>query len=216
MEAAQSENGGALGIQIVRRDRWVPPALRAFNPKSALAHYVVSILHLLPLEAGEELLRRISATLVAESALFGRVRRASGRWEDLGLLGTKVVTTVGAQFICDSWRGSATIGNMKYHGIGTGNTAEASSDTALVTELTTQYNPDNTRATGSLTEGASANIFRTVGTNTVDATAAVTEHGIFSAATAGTLLDRSVFSVINLAASDSLQSTYDLTCTAGG
>ena len=31
------------------------------------------------------------------------------------------------------------------------------------------------KATGSLTEGAGANVFRTVGTNTVDNTAAVTE-----------------------------------------
>ena len=52
-------------------------------------------------------------------------------------------------------------------------------------------------------------------TNTVDGAAAVTEHGIFSAASGGILLDRSVFSVINLASGDSIQSTYQLTFTAG-
>jgi hypothetical protein len=29
-------------------------------------------------------------------------------------------------------------------------------------------------------------------------------------------LDRSVFSAVNLASGDSLQSTYELTCTSGG
>jgi hypothetical protein len=46
----------------------------------------------------------------------------------------------------------------------------------------------------------------------------VTEHGILSDATvaSGVLWDRSTFSVINLANGDSLESTYDMTATAGG
>jgi hypothetical protein len=48
----------------------------------------------------------------------------------------------------------------------------------------------------------------------------VTEHGIFmqAATGGGTLWDRSVFAAINLtgANGDGLQSTYVLTCTAGG
>jgi hypothetical protein len=107
---------------------------------------------------------------------------------------------------------------MKYHGFGTGTTNEAAGDTTLVTELTTQYATDNTRPTGSLTEGASANIFRTVGTLSPDASVAITEHGIFSQAanSGGTLLDRSKFAAINLVSGDSLQVTYDLTVPSGG
>jgi hypothetical protein len=109
---------------------------------------------------------------------------------------------------------------MKFHGIGTGTTAEAIGDTALVTELTTEYNPNSTRATGSQTEAA-ANIYQTVGTNTLDSgTPAVTEHGIFTQAATGggTLLDRSVFAAINLvgANGDGLQTDYRFTVTAGG
>ena len=50
---------------------------------------------------------------------------------------------------------------------------------------------------------------------TFDATAAIVEHGIFSQAATGggTLLDRSVFSAINVASGDSIQFTYDLTLT---
>lgn len=146
------------------------------------------------------------------------VIRGDGKIEDYGLASLRVVTTVGVNFIVDAFQNSVEVENMKYHGIGTGTTAEAVGDTALVTELTTQYNPDSTRATGTTTEGASANIYRTVGTNTLDSgTPAVTEHGVFSASSAGTLLDRSVFSAINLNGTngDGLQSTYDLTFTAG-
>lgn len=135
---------------------------------------------------------------------------------ELGLASMRVVTTAGVGYIVDAFQNLTEPENLKYHGIGTGSTAEAVGDTALVTELTTAYNPDNTRATGTTTEAA-ANIYRTVGTNTVDAAAAVTEHGVFSQAAApgGTLLDRSVFAAVNLASGDSLQSTYDLTVAAG-
>lgn len=152
------------------------------------------------------------------ATLHLRVIRADGTVVDYGTASLRVVTTTGAGFIVDAFQNIVEVENMKFHGLGTGTNAEAVGDTALQTELTTQYNPDNTRATGSLTEGASGNIFRTVGTNTVDASAAVTEHGILSQAATGggVLLDRSQFSVINLANGDSLQSTYDLTFNTGG
>jgi hypothetical protein len=147
------------------------------------------------------------------------VIRGNGDIEDYGLVSMRVVTTTGVNFLVDALQNLTEPENLKFHGIGTGTNAEAVGDTALQTELTTEYNPNSTRATGTLTEGASANIFRTVGTNTLDSgTPAVTEHGILSQAATGggTLLDRSVFSAINLvgANGDSLQSTYDLTLAA--
>jgi len=90
--------------------------------------------------------------------------------------------------------------------------------TALTTELTTQYNPDNTRATGTLTEGATANIFKTVGTNTLDAGATIEEHGILNQAATGggVLLDRSLTGTKTLASGEGLQSTYELSIASGG
>jgi hypothetical protein len=150
-------------------------------------------------------------------ALWLKVIDDKGIEQDFGLASLRVVTTVGAAFLVDAFQGTVEAENMRYHGIGTGTTAESVSDTTLVTELTTQYNPDNTRATGTLAEGATSLIFRTIGTNTVDSTVAITEHGIFSSATsgAGVLLDRSMFAALNLASGYSLQSTYELTLTAG-
>jgi hypothetical protein len=165
--------------------------------------------------------RALAARALRLSNFYGSLYlthiRRDGEVLGLGLASMRVVTTAGVNFLVDSMQGIVEPEVLKYHGIGTGTTAESSSDTGLVTESTTALNPDSTRATGSLTEGASANIFRTVGTNTVDASVACTEHGIFSQAATGggTLLDRSVFSVVNLASGDSLQSTYDFTITAG-
>lgn len=147
-----------------------------------------------------------------------RVLRANGAIEDLGIVSHRVVTTAGVNYIVDAFQNLVEPENMKFHGIGTGAAAEAVGDTGLGAELGAQYAPDNTRATGSTIEGGTANVYRTVGTNTVDAAVAITEHGIFSQAATGggTLLDRSVFAAVNLAANDRLESTYDLTFNSGG
>lgn len=156
---------------------------------------------------------------VAYGELRGRVLHADGSVTDYGLLGRRVVTTAGVTEVCTRFAGTsaASIANFKYHGYGTGTNAESSSDTALQTELTTQYATDSTRPTGS--QSASTNTYTTVGTLTPDSggTIAVTEHGIFSASSSTTLLDRTKFSAVNLdsTAGDSLQTTYILTLPAG-
>lgn len=165
--------------------------------------------------------RVLAARALRLSNFYGQLYlthiRSDGEVLELGLASLRVVTTAGVNYLVDCLQNLQEPENLKFHGIGTGTNAEATGDTALQTESTTALNPDNTRATGSLTEGASANIFRTVGTNTVDVGVACTEHGILTQAATGggTLLDRSVFSVVNLASGDSLQSTYDFTITAG-
>ena len=167
-------------------------------------------------------LRRVALARIAKvpthfGALFIDVHRANGEHLELGLASLRVVTNNGVGYIVDAFQNLVELENMKFHGMGTGTNAEAAADSALQTELTTQYNPDNTRGTGSTTEGAGANVYRTVGTNTIDTgTPAVTEHGIFSASSAGVLLDRSVFAAVNLVSGDGITFTYDLTFTAGG
>lgn len=172
-------------------------------------------------ETRPEIQARIREMLAESFPVTQLPRYFGGDVLDCGVLSTRLVTTAGVNFLVDAWQGTTEMENLRYHGFGTGTGAEATGDTALGTELTTQYATDNTRPTGTLTEGASANIFRTVGTLSPDTggTIAVTEHGIFSQAATGggTLWDRSVFSAVNLvAASDSLQTTYDMTASAGG
>lgn len=153
-------------------------------------------------------------------ALWLDVLHGDGSRTPLGLASLRMVTNAGAGFIVDAFQNLVELENMKFHAFGTGTTAEAAGDTALVTELTTQYNPDNTRPTGSQTENGSQ-VYRTVGTVAPDSggTIAITEHAVMSQAATGggVCLDRSVFAAVNIVAgSDSLQATYDFTVNSGG
>lgn len=143
--------------------------------------------------------------------------RSNGEIVDLGLASLRVVTTTGVAFLVDAFQNLTELENLKFHGFGSGGAAEAVGNTALTTEFTTEYAVNSTRPTGTTTEGASGNIYRSVATFTPDAAAAVTEHGLFDqAASGGTLWDRTLFSVVNLnGTGDALQATYDCTFAAG-
>jgi hypothetical protein len=159
---------------------------------------------------------RLDGLAVAYAELYGKVFHSDGTVTDYGLLGRRVVTDAGVAYLASCFDNTAEPELFKYHGFGTGTTAEAAGDTALVTELTTQYAVDSTRPTGS--QAHSSNTYTTVATLSPDSggTIAITEHGIFSASSAGTLWDRTKFTAINLVAgSDSLQSTYVLTLPSG-
>jgi len=151
-----------------------------------------------------------NGAVAPEARLFAKVIRANGDIEDLGLISTKLVTTAFVEFLVDNLVAEvAAFGDFKFHGMGTGSTAEAIGDTTLVTAV-------ETRDTGSQLEGASANIYRSVGTVTATSARAVREHGLFNIVTGGILMDRSVFAEINLATDDAIQFTYELTVPAGG
>ena len=104
---------------------------------------------------------------------------------------------------------TSVFGDFKFHDSGVGTTAEAAGDTGIETT------DGESRATGTQTESAS-NAYRSVGTISYTTTKAITEHGLFNDASAGTLMDRSVFAAINVVNGDSIQFTYTLTLTAGG
>lgn len=160
---------------------------------------------------------KLSGIPTITSKLRAKVKRG-GEWTDYGVVSRRVVTTAGVTYLCANWQGGAQdIKLFNFHGCGTGVTAEAIGDTTLVTESTTALNPDSTRATGTKTNPA-GNQLQTVGTLTFDASAAVTEHGIFTQAATGggTLWDRSLFSAINVSNGDSIQFTYVVTFNSGG
>lgn len=153
-----------------------------------------------------------------------KVDGRSGEQTLYGIGSFNVITTVGRDEVVDEFDAATAAGfdltTFNFHGIGTGSVAEAVGDTALGTELTTEYNPNSTRATGTQSQPTS-DVYRTVGTNTLDSgTPAITEHGVLSQAATGggVLLDRSVFAAVNLvgANGDGLQTTYNLTIANGG
>lgn len=145
----------------------------------------------------------MTAVLRAKKILPG------GQIVDYGIICHRVVTTAFVNYLTDEFQLASAVDAFTFHGSGTGTNAEAVGDTALQTAV-------ESRDDGSQTEGASANIYRTVGTVAYTATRAITEHGLFSASTGGTLMDRSVFSAINVDNGDSIQFTYDLTTNSGG
>ena len=146
------------------------------------------------------------------------VVRANPKWWqaktlDLGCVGKRLVTTAFINYLRDDLAnaaGGADISSFKYHECGTGAVAESAADTALGTPCTTVLNPDSTRGVGTQANGVSLT-YSSVGTLTFDGSAAVTEHGLFSAASAGTLMDRTVFTAVNVLSGDSIQFTYTLT-----
>lgn len=93
---------------------------------------------------------------------------------------------------------------MKYVGVGTGTTAAAEGDTDLET-------PVESRATGTpsrVTTDDTNDTYQVVGTITMTSNRAITEVGIFSAASGGTLFSRSVFAAETVGSGNSLQVTY--------
>ena len=153
-----------------------------------------------------------------QGALYLSILNPNGVHVHLGLVGLRVITTVGVGFIVDAFQGLTSVSSFRFHGLGTSGTAEAIGQTALLGELTTQTSPNSTRATGSLGEGTTSGIFSTVGDNLFDESATIAEHGILSQAAVGggVLFDRTVFTALTILPTLTCRSTYLLTFGSGG
>ena len=113
-----------------------------------------------------------------------------------------LVVDTGLAFIASRMK-DATATAMSHMGIGTGTTAAAASDTALGTEAARVSLTSTTVTSNAVAYVASF----AAGTGT----GAITEAGILNASSSGTLLCRTVFSVVNKAASDSMTITWTVT-----
>jgi hypothetical protein len=134
------------------------------------------------------------------------------------LVKNRKVTDVFVNDIVDTLESSvAAFSAFKYHHSGTGIAAENQTDTALGTPR------ESARDVGTQVDGASSNIYKSVATTTYTNTWAITEHGLFNTAgaggppvTGGDLMDRTVFSAINVVATNQIEWTFTITFTAGG
>jgi hypothetical protein len=106
----------------------------------------------------------------------------------------------GEEFIVDILQTS----NAKYVDSGTGTTAPVKANTALETPTA------ESRDTGTQGEGGSASIYEVVATHTYAGSFAITECGLFDAATVGNLIIRGTFAAINVASSDQIEFTITL------
>ena len=118
-----------------------------------------------------------------------------------------LVVNVGLAYIASRMK-DATATAMSHMAVGTGATAAAATQTTLVTEsarvalasstvVTTSVSNDSIQYVATLAPGSG--------------TAALTEAGLFNAASAGTMLARTVFPVINKGALDTLTITWKIT-----
>ena len=113
-----------------------------------------------------------------------------------------LVVDTGLAFIASRMK-DATATAMSHMAIGTGTSAAASGNTALGTEAARVALTSTTVTTNAVAYVCSF----AAGTGT----GAITEAGILNAASGGTLLCRTVFSVVNKGASDSMTITWTVT-----
>lgn len=116
-----------------------------------------------------------------------------------------LVTNAGKAIITGRMVGaSPTQVEPRWVSMGTGAVAEAATDTALGTAVESRTDTvAGTRVTTTVTNDT----VQWVGTITATAARAVTEAGMFDAATVGNMLMRATFAVINLVTGDSIQFT---------
>ena len=113
-----------------------------------------------------------------------------------------LVVTTGKNFVASRMK-DATATAMSHLAIGTGTTAAAAGNTALVTEAARQALTSTTVSTNEVAYVAAF----AAGTGT----GAITEAGLLNASSGGTLLCRTVFSVVNKGADDSMTITWTIT-----
>lgn len=112
-----------------------------------------------------------------------------------------LVVTTGKNFIAGRMTGTAN--TMSHMAIGSDSTAAAAADTALGTEL------GRVAITSGTTTDAVTTYTATFGAGT--GTGAVVEAGLFNASSAGTMLCRTTFSVVNKGANDTMTITWAIT-----
>jgi len=118
-----------------------------------------------------------------------------------------LVVTAGLGFIASRMAGtSAAV--MSHMAIGTGSTAAAAGNTTLGTESA------RVALTSTTPTGAAVAYVATFPAGTPASLTAITEAGIFNASSAGTMLCRTVFSVVNKDAGDTMSITWTVTMAA--
>lgn len=120
-----------------------------------------------------------------------------------------LVVNTGLAFIISRMAGT-TKAVMSHMALGSSTTAAAAAQTDLVSILGSREAIDSTTISGTNNE----KIVYVSSFEAGDATGAVTEAGIFNAATAGDMLCRTVFPVVNKQADDTLSITWTLTLSA--
>lgn len=120
-----------------------------------------------------------------------------------------LIVNTGLGYITGRMLGT-TPGVMSHMALGSGTTAAAAGDTDLGSLLGSRKALDSSTQSGSNDES----IIYVTTFDPGEGTGAVTEAGIFNTSTAGVMLCRTVFPVVNKQAGDTLQITWTVTLSA--
>ena len=112
-----------------------------------------------------------------------------------------LVVTTGKGYVADRMKNNSTI--MSHMAVGTSTSSAAANNTTLGTEIA------RVGLTSTSVSGAVVTYVASFGAGT--GTGAITEAGILNASSSGTLLCRTVFSVVNKGASDAMTITWTVT-----
>jgi hypothetical protein len=163
-------------------------------------------------KAVRRLLKKLDSTLgraVAVAIIYALTMKGLMPWQTLPVLG--IVTTAGVNYMAADFRSGGvtpTISGFKFHDSGTGTNGAVVGDTVLQT-------PTGIARVSGTPTGAT-NQYISTATIAYNNTFAVTEWGLFSASSSGTLWDRRTFTAINVVNGDSIQFAYTLTVNNGG
>ncbi len=120
---------------------------------------------------------------------------------------TNLVVNTGLNYITSRMK-DATAGVMSHMALGTGTTAAAAGDTDLETLVGSREALEDSTTVTDNTINYVCNF------EANDVTGAITEAGIFNAASSGTMLCRVVFSAVNLTSTDSISVDWTITLSA--
>jgi hypothetical protein len=147
--------------------------------------------------------------LSANSETIKNIPFLFGSWQNKMVI-ANLITSAGKAGVASRINGSGAAAPFTYIAIGTGAVAASIADTILGGEITT-LGGQRAAATPSLTTTTVANdTARNVVTFTFTGSFAITESGCLNAASAGSLLNRQVFTAVNVVTSDFLQITIDV------
>ncbi len=165
---------------------------------------------------------RLSGTTNLVGTLSFAIVDPRGNETDFGLISLDMITDSGAEYIVNSFLGTAFVSSLRYHGLGSSNATLAVTNTALAAELASQYATANTRTVGSAVVGTTTKKFVTIANTSFSGTVTCAEWGLFSQISTltgtpvgGYMFDRATFASQGVLATFAAKTTFTLTVASG-
>lgn len=159
--------------------------------------------------AGEMIYSYVKKGWLNQIAAYGIRNFLTGRWVS-ELSRSNLITNAGMAGVASRINGSGAEAAFTYIAIGIGATAAAATDTTLGSEITTNGGQRAAATASRVTTDVTNDTARLVLTFTFTGSFAVTEAGALNASSAGTLLNRQVFTAVNVVSGDTLQITINI------